>query len=647
MELDAQELSDFYDFFKKAEHLLARQTGSHEDYKLCRALKWQFRAASSEQKHQQLTETMSAALGYINTAGVRSNHRHIGYEYQLIPSRQLSAGPYLANDSHLGLTADMRLQDTRINSLLLKVKSTFPNVSKHKSTLGIGLLTSREYKSLKAYVETNSHSLSARASESRTSAAKYFTQITSVSNHLERNRLYANLSQSFVKESLAVNGLGDIAFSSFGSTPEAVEKQRGMVLSCGTRTAIECFEFLNFNTDIALNLTLAKKYRAMDIVDLYDRYPAMAERKLNARQHAGDDSAQLLRDMQQHRLSSSRRFTHQACLPVLPSELNDTLHEINRQSQALLERYVVRKLRSGVDEPTDKKLRELMAKNHDLLRPPALKTFTSSTHTRTATATARADLSDTAQASPGKGITIHFIHRHEDDPHLSGDYLEIHIDEVDAAKALKKALGCVLSGIGQQNFSWENLIGSITDSVLGTPNRRSSNILVKIKDHQPVILRTLHMTSKHSTVRLPEMASQLIDVEIESTRIKRHIQNEQLGCDSLDFILPIAYQLLGGDHGNRAWDTYVNAHENDIKALLDNIAEQNHGAVLTGEIETIRRINPQLCRDVEALLQQAKKAQDSPQDGHHAQAKIAFKHMLQTYLDTYYKAKVSEAWKLS
>ncbi|QJI30906.1 hypothetical protein HKK55_20090 [Pseudomonas sp. ADAK18] len=651
LEVSPEELPDFYAFFKKAEHIFdghrsSKKPSIAEDYTFCRALKWQFRAAVSEQEHLRLTQNLLSSLKYIDAGGERINHRHTGYNFPLDPTRLLSAGPHFAVDSHLAYTTDKRLKDTRAMGLLGKLQSRATDLGQTESRLGASYLSSREYENLEDYANANGHSLRASLNENRWGTTTKLRSLIKDSYNLERNRAYSTLSHPFVRESLAANGLGSVELPPLHSKPATVIKEKGIDLSLGNQVSIDFFSYLNFNTTIQLNAQWTQKHKALDILGLSDTAPSSALKKLNTLKYPDDDPVSLLNDMKYHVISSSRRFSHQASTPVLASALNTTLHANNQQARTLLERYVLLKAQHGVEKTVDHEIRMLIRQHSTQLRPEALKKYSMTSPAHTVRGTVSANFSTTTDSAKGKGVTVELIHRKEDDPHLSGDYLEFKIAQFKSIDVVRKTLRELLSSIGKQDFSWDDVIHSISQSLLDHPKRSFSNVLVKVKDHQPVVLLTTHTVNKDSALKLPDFASIASGFEAQSLRTKQYLHKEQIGPDSLDYLLPIARRYLTSLEGSHSWDNYVDAHASDFQALLDNIARQAPGSVLAAELGALTRSSPTLARTVDTLIEHAQTALDAPTPANRALAKAALKNLLEEYLPPY-NAKVSEAWTLS
>lgn len=651
LEISPEELPVFYAFFKKAEHIFdghrsSKKPSVADDYTFCRALKWQFRAAASEQEHLRLTHNLLSSLKYIGAGGERINHRHAGYNFPLDPTRLLSAGPHLSVDSHLAHTADKRLKDARVIGLLGKLQSREMELGQTESRLGASYLSSREYESLEDYANANGHSLRASLNENRWGTATKLRSLIKDSYNLERNRAYSTLSRPFVRESLTANGLGSVELPPLHSKPAPVIKEKGINLSLGNQVAIDFFSYLNFNTNIQFNAQWTQKQKVLDILELHDTAPSSAVKKLNTLKYPDDDPLSLLNDMKHHVISSSRRFSHQASTPVLASALNTTLHADNQHAKTLLERYVLLKAQPGIEKTVDHEIRTLIRLHSAQLRPAALKKYSMTSPAHAVKGTVSANFSTTTDSAKGKGVTVELIHRKEDDPHLSGDYLEFKIAQFKSIDVVKKTLRELLSSIGKQDVSWDDVIHSISESLLDHPKRSLSNVLVKVKDHQPVVLLTTHTVNKDSALKLPDFADIASGFEAQSLRTKQYLHKEQVGPDSLDHILPIARRYLTNLENSRGWDNYVDAHASDFQALLDNIARQAPGTVLAAELGALTRTNPTLARTVDALIEHSQTALDAPTPANRALARAALKNLLMEYLAPY-NAKVSEAWTLS
>lgn len=650
LEIAAEELPDCYAFFKKAEHLLGRHRRQNPDieadYTLCRALKWQFRAAVSEGAHVGLTQRLLPSLAFIRDGGERINHRHIGYTCALDAARQICAGPYVAADSHVEITPDQRVKSTRVLSVQGRLKSTLADLSggNTHNQLGLGYVSSREYTSLEHFADARSGSVRTSLSASILRTARHLPTIVSDHHNLSRHRAYAALSQPYVRDALTNSGLGDLELPSPQNTPPPVMNAKGIALNARNKVAINVFSFLKVNTHLDLTLQRTRLRKALDILGLYDTAPAIARQQLATLKHTDDDPAELLQAMKNHVAHSSQQFTRHVSAPVLASVLNSSLHTQHQQACRLLERYVWLKAQSRIDPHQDIALRARIQQDRAQLRPEALKVFELTAKAKVLSGSTGFRVS--SQVESGIGVTIEFSHRRCDDPHLSGDYLEIEIAPLKSTAVLNKLLRQALSSIGEQTFDWERLIAAISATLLDPARPSTTQVLVKIKHGQPVMLCTRHTVKKDRDLVLPELLKQYSGLDLQSLRTQRTLCKEQLGSASLDHLLPIARHYLNAPETRQDWDRYVQRHADGFQALLDTIGQQAHGTVLSTELDALKRISPALSLAVETLAQQAHLALEAPTPENRARAQEAFHCVLLEYLP-HYEAKVSEAWTLS
>ncbi|QVN02628.1 hypothetical protein JYG38_04005 [Pseudomonas rhodesiae] len=646
LELTAEELPDCYVFFKKAEHLLKRHRSAdapdiEADYRLCRALKWQFRAAASDARHAHLTQGVLSALGYIDAGGKRINHRHLGYEFALESTRQLSAGPYLSADSLVEITDDQRIRSTRVVALLGKLNSTLANVTAATSghQLGIGYLSSREYPSLGHYADARSHSVRTSLSENIARTVRNLPAILSDRFHLQRHRDYSAQSQPYTREALAGNGLGDVELPCLQHTDQPLMTERGFKMTADIKLALDVFSFLKVNTSMALTLQRTVQSKTLDILGLYDTAPGLARQQLAARQSSSDTLFKLLEDLNAHVASSSRHFVQQ----LNSSRANAVVDLRTQQAHSLLERYVLLQSLGPVDPVVNADIRDLIQQHRALLRPQALCVYQIKAPSQILSGSVSASVS--SQAEGGKGVTLEVSHRTSDDPHLSGDYLSIDIAPLKCKKGVAAALREVLAALGKQTFDWDELIRSISASLLDPARQPSIHVLVKIKHGQPVVLLTRHTRDKHRDLALPEPISHYTGVQLQSLRTRQSLHKEQWGTDSLDHLLPIARRYLANPDDRPGWDLYIQAHSEDLSKLLDAMGRQSPGSVLNAELDALRRIGPALDQAVETLTQQAADALAAPTPQSRARTRQALDQMLLAYMP-HYVAKVSEAWTL-
>ncbi|AZE82373.1 hypothetical protein C4J98_0944 [Pseudomonas orientalis] len=647
----ADELAGAYAFFKKAEHLLKPHRNGQKppietDYTLCRALKWQFRAAVREGKHQGLTQELLPSLNYIRERGERINHRHLGYNFALESTRQATAGPHLAIDSRLEVTADQRVKSTRTIALQVKLKSALTNLSQARSDQQFGLahVSSRQYASLEHYADNRSSSVNTSLSESVARTVVNLGSLLSDQRNLHRDRAYSALSQPYVRDALTHAGLAEGGLPRLQNSAAPLITEKGLALKVDSNIAVDCFSVLTVNTTLALTLQRTRLRKDLDILGLCEMSPALAQHQLAMRVKYHDDPVTLLDEMNTHVASSSRLFTEQACAPVLASELNASLHKSQRQARALLERYVSLKATWRIAPDLDGQFRTAINQNRALLRPEALKIYKLTAECQTLSGSAGVTAS--SRAGAGRGVTIEVSHRKLDDPHLSGDYLVLDIAPIKSVEAVKESLRQALSSIGQQTFDWEHLVRSISASLLDPAIPSSTQVLVKIKHGEPVTLLTRHTVDKDRELALPEQLKQHSDLDLQSLRTRKTLLKEQLGNQSLDHLLPVARRYLHTPDERPGWDAYLQRHADDIQALLDSIGRQTLGTVLSAELDEFKRISPALALAVETLAQQAHAAIEEPTAEHRTQALDAFNQLLLAYLP-HYEAKVSEAWTLS
>ncbi|MEG8231213.1 hypothetical protein [Pseudomonas orientalis] len=651
LELSANELPGFYAFFKKAEHLLKQhRTRQHPDieadYTLCRALKWQFRAAISDGRHQRLTQRLLTSLAYVRKGGERSNHRHIGIDYPLESTRQLSAGPHLAIDSHLHTGPDQRAHSTRVIALQGKLKSTLTELSEGRSEqhLSLGHVMSRTYASLEHYADSRSGSLRTSLSESIGRTLGQLREQVSDHRHLHRHRAYSALSQPYVRQALAHAGLAAVELPVLHPPSAPIIREKGIALTVHSKVAMDFFSVLNVNSTLTLTLQRTRLSKVLDILGLHDMAPTLALQHMAGSKRQDDDAVTLLTAMNTHVADSSRRFTLRASARLPASALNRGLSADHRHACSLLERYVRLKANSRIDPEQDNAIRALIDQHRVLLRPDSLKVYTLTAPSRTLSGSS--GITASSQAGSGKGVTIEISHRKRDDPHLSGDYLTIDIAPLKPADALKKSLRQALSAIGEQTFEWDHLIRSISESLLNPAKPPHTQVLVKIKYGEPVILLTRHTVSKARDLTLPAPVKQHSGLDLQSLRTRQALRKEQVGNQSLDHLLPIARNCLQSLGQPPAWDAYLQQHADDIQALLDRIGEQHPGTVLSSELDALKRISPALASAVERLTRQARTATAAPTLENRSRALAAFNQMLAAYLP-HYEAKVSEAWTLS
>ncbi|MDQ0738684.1 hypothetical protein [Pseudomonas sp. W4I3] len=651
LELSRDELPGFYAFFKKAEHVLKRYRSSRNpaieaDYTLCRALKWQFRAAMGDSRHQRLTQHLLTSLAYVQAGGERSNHRHIGYDWPLESTRQLRAGPHLTIDSHLQISPDQRIKSTRVIALQGKLKSTFTNLSEAQSQqqLGLGHMTSRTYASLEHYADSRSGSVNTSLSESIGRTFGQLRELVSDRHQLHRHRAYSALSQPYVRQALNRAGLAGVELPALHHATAPLISEKGIALNANSKVAMDVFSVLKVNSTLALSLQRTHLRRVLDILDLHDMAPTLAQQQLAGSRRQGDDPLTLLTAMKTHVASSSRRFALQAGAAVPASELNRSLSASHRQACSLLERYVLLKANPPLDPELDSAIRAFIDQHRALLRPDSLNVYKLTAQSQTLIGSTGITLS--SRAGTGKGVTIEISHRKRDDPHLSGDYLEIDIAPLKSIDAVKKSLRQALSAIGDQTFEWDNLIRSISESLLDPAKPTSTHVRVKIKQGEPVVLLTRHTVNKDRNLTLPERVNQHSGIDLQSLRTRQTLVKEQLGSHSLDHLLPIARHYLQTPEQRHGWDVYLQRHADDVQALLDTIGRQHLGTVLSAELDALKRISAALTLAVETLTQHAHTAAEIPTVENRSRALAAFNGVLLAYLP-HYEAKVSEAWTLS
>ncbi|WP_300634895.1 hypothetical protein [Pseudomonas sp.] len=651
LELSADELPNFYTFFKKAEHLLkahrtSRTPEIEADYILCRALKWQFRAAISDARHERLTQRLLTSLSYVRNGGERHNHRHIGYDFALESTSLISAGPHLAIDSHLHIGPDQQVKSTRVIALQGKLKSTLTDLGDVQSQhqIALGHLLSRTYASLEHYADSRSGSLHTSLSESIGRTLRQLRNLLSDHHHLHRDRAYSALSQPYVRQTLNRAGLAGVELPALHDATAQVISEQGIALNAQGKMAVDFFSVLKVNSSLGLILQRTHLRKVLDILGLHDMAPALAKQQLAGSGHQGDDAMTLLTAMKAHVDCASQRFTLQASAPLPACELSRSLSASHRQACSLLERYVQLKAASRIDPERDSAIRGLIDQHRALLRPESLKVYKLTAQSQTLSGSA--GITASSQAETGKGVTIEVSHRKRDDPHLSGDYLAIDIAPLKSASALKKILGQALSALGEQTFEWTNLIHSISESLLDPAKPSSTHVLVKIKHGEPVLLLTRHTVKKDRDLTLPDPVKQCSGLDLQSLRTKQTLRKEQVGNQSLDHLLPVARHCLHPPGQRHAWDTYLQQHADDVQALLDTIGRQCPGTVLSAELDALKRISPALTLAVETLTQHAHTAGEAPTAENRRRALAAFNHVLLAYLP-HYEAKVSEAWTLS
>ncbi|CRM25350.1 MULTISPECIES: hypothetical protein [Pseudomonas] len=650
LELSANELPGYYAFFKEAEHLLKQhRTRRHPDieadYTLCRALKWQFRAAISDGQHQRLTQRLLTSLAYVRKGGERSNHRHIGLDYPLESTRQLSAGPHLAIDSHLHTGPDQRVHSTRVIALQGKLKSTLTELSEGRSEqhLSLGHVMSRTYASLEHYADSRSASLRTSLSESIGRTLGQMRELVSDHRHLHRHRAYSALSQPYVRQALARAGLAAVELPVLHPPSAPIIREKGIALTVHSKVAMDFFSVLNVNSTLTLTLQRTRLSKVLDILGLHDMAPTLALQHMAGSKRQNDDAVTLLTAMNTHVADSSRRFTLRASARLPASALNRGLSADHRHACALLERYVRLKANSRIDPEQDNAIRALIDQHRVLLRPDSLKVYRLTAPSRTLSGSS--GITASSQPGSGRGVTIEISHRKRDDPHLSGDYLTIDIAPLKPADALKKSLRQALSAIGEQTFEWDHLIRSISESLLNPAKPSHTQVLVKIKHGEPVVLLTRHTLSKARDLTLPHPVERHSGLDLQSLRTRKTLRQEHVGDQSLDHLLPIARHCLQSSKQSHAWDAYLQQHADDVQALLDRIGEQHPGTVLSSELDALKRITPALASAVDTLTRQARTAAAAPTSENRSQALAAFNAVLVAYLP-HYEAKVSEAWTL-
>ncbi|WP_300724820.1 hypothetical protein [Pseudomonas sp.] len=651
--LDKATLINAYNFTRQAEHFFDKDEAlkgrrSPESHVLARALKWQFRAAIGLDLKNHLDAKLQGMQRYIEDGGSLLKASKVGLKVPLDPLKTVSTDVYYATDTTLTSTPAKYIIKTTTDGIGVNLKASLSELLKVEGHLELKKFESQKYETLSDYVNANSTLISSWLDQSKSATLLNMRDLLEIATHFESDLFMANMSQPFIRDKLVSLDTPDITLNAFQALAVPLETETGTIINKGASLSLNAFEAIKASASVDVEIKSSKKYKVLDAIEVADAHPAAAKSILALGPQTMDAKA-LISALKQHVQSSSDAYTRQVCANTAPPVMRETLAKIKMTSKGLQAQYAALKLNNQIDGASDKEIRKLLAEHAFILRPHELKTYKvkADKHITTAAPQKRLELNHIAKADAG--VTAKFIKVKDDDPHLSGDYLELTTHgQLKTMETLESAIQTALSGLATPLVTFS--LASVTSTLGGIMFRQahglSNTCLMKLNDHGPTVLLNQQFVTKENRLEASLPVSVAGQISLEDTLSEQTLLSEQLGTESLEFILPTARKRLSLDDSTW-WDSYVKDHEKDFGSLIKNIASSPENSLLMRELNTMRGLNDTLQGSVNRLTSQAKNYEKEPSPENFNHANEALKVLLNDYVTTHYSKEVAKAWSFS
>ncbi|WP_232434432.1 hypothetical protein [Pseudomonas asplenii] len=647
-----------YQYFKAAQHAfdeLARtgdepRRGEYQEQRdLCRMLKWQYRASRDQRDKTVLDQAMAKSRAAVAEGGAMGNHTRLGVGVgavgmaRFVPSVELSTG--------LSTTQGRIIKDTTSVSagvtakLSAAVASAQMGASFEKSTV-------LKYGNIDAYADARSRSKWAWYNGSKRDMLTHSRHLFASCNHYKRNIRLAAQSQPYLERKLLENGLGSPGFEQHQPKAQPFQIERGKRFALTGSAQFEGLGVVTLGAAARAEVLHTTKSQALDIIGLYDWSPEIAQRSLDKAHTYNITPTQLISDLNEHVTHGSEQLTR-ALLGNLDSQERRRIEENNDdRSRELANQYIYLKKCHAIADGSeqDSTLRQLFKDHALLLRPDSLKVHTAKADTKTTSVSTEAKLKVAAGASAEFGVKLSLSSVEEDDPHLSGTFIDVTVNgQFNTLESVQNLVASGLSQIGVKDFDPAPIVALVVSTALYQSHGASTKFSLKMKGGEPVLqLRQQFFTQTDNVDQTLDTPTPLT-VEVGFGSHVDTLLGEQLGSKSLEPLLPLALAKLGKrtEAGILWWDGYLDKHAKSIDELLQNIANGSEKTLVIQELEEIRsHILPAKRQVVDDLVNAARAARDRPNDQTLHQARETLKEMFLAYIDDYYDAQVKKAWRV-
>ncbi|WP_416770461.1 hypothetical protein ACMGT0_26545 [Pseudomonas sp. RHF3.3-3] len=656
--LGKKEAQACYEYFKAAQQSfdeLARtgaepQRQEHEEQRdLCRMLKWQFRASRDQRSKTVLDQALAKSRATVAEGGSLGNQTRLGVGMgvpgmaSIVPGMELSTG--------LSTTQGRIIRDTTSVSagvtakLSARVASAQAGVSVEKSTV-------RKYGDIDAYANARSRSKWTWWNGSKRDMLTQSRNLFASCNHYKRNIRLAAQSQLYLEKKLRENGLASPGFERHSPKAQPFQIERGTRVALTGSAEFDGLGVVTLGATVKADILHTTKNQAMDIIGLHDSYPELARTRLDRTHRDNTTAQQLISAIDEHVDNSSEQLTS-AVLRNLDSRKRKELTEaVDSRSRELANQYIHLKISNDIaeDSKEDRAISQRFTEHALLLRPDSLKIHTAKADTETRSISTEAKLKVAAGASAQTSVKLSLSSVKDDDPHLSGTYLDLTLNgQFNSLESLQNLVSSGLSRLGVNGFDPAPIVAMIAGTVVYQQHGVSATFSLKIKEGKPVLLLSQKLLTQTDNVNRTIDTPTPLTVEVGLGGLLHSLLGEQLGSQSLDLLLPLALGKLSKRTQADIdwWDGYVHKHANAFDKLLNNIANGSEKTLIVQELEEIRRrISPAGSHVVDSLFEAAKAARDNLDEHHLQLAREALKEVFFAYIDDYYDAKVKGAWRV-
>ncbi|AMB84416.1 hypothetical protein AWM79_03485 [Pseudomonas agarici] len=647
--LGKQELQALYRYFKAAERTFAKLPPSanhQQQQRLCRVIKWQFRASLSVHLKRSLDQALAKSRSTVGEGGSQGWDARVGVQIGTGTLGGASIGPNVGLSSKLETTQTRIIKDTTSVDARLKGQLSLVNAVSLELGLGYETIRTEKYSNLDTYTQAKGLSKWAWWNGSKRDLLKQGKSLFSTCNNFQRNIRLASFSQAWLGNELRKTGNPCPLFETHQPLPQPFQIESGRRIAATAAATFDGLGLLRVQAEAKADELKTEKSQALDIIGLYELNPATAEQRLGGVAEYRPDAQQLIRAMQAHVIASS----HQLTTAVLDGKNSLQIRQINedldQRSRQLTEQYVHHKIAQTIGTDADTTIGQLLEQHPALFRPDTLKLYTAKTDTLTRTVSVEPKAKLTWGVSLEAGMKISLSSVQEDDPHLCGTYLDIVVSgQFNTLESVQKLLAGGLSSAGVNHFDTAPLVALIGGTVLYQSHGASVKFSLKLKDGELALLMTQHFFTQKDAFNQALSTPTPITMEVASGSHVDTLLEEHLGSQSLDLILPIALSKLAPDQDTAWWDSYVDKHVKAFDALLNNMADAGKGTLIQRELAAIQeRITPSDA--VDKLLLAAQAARERPDATTLQAARDALKNMLVAYIKGDYEAKVKQAWRV-
>ncbi|NWB89612.1 hypothetical protein HX776_16075 [Pseudomonas agarici] len=659
--LGKKELQACYQYFKTAQGAfdnLASQTDAqkpqeYEDLRdLCRMLKWQFRASRDKRIKTVLAQALAKSRATVAEGGLYSSRIKLGLPIGTGTPLGANIVPSIELSSKLETTQTRILKDTSSTSAGVAARLSLTHTISAEAGVNAEWITTRKYSNIDSYTDARALSKWTWWNGSKRDMLTQSRTLFSSCNHYKRNTRLAAQSLPYLETKLAERGLASPRFEPHIPTTQPIQIEYGQREALAASSRFDVLGLVTASADAKGDLLRTTKTQALDIIGLYDWSPIRAKEQLGSPREYDPalTPGKLIENLREHINDSSLQLTRAQLNRENAQALHQIGEKLDSRSRQLTREYIYFKtlgtIADGSDE--DKIIRQLLEAHAILLRPEILKSYTIKAHTKTQTITVESKLKLAPGLSAQAGVKVSRSSVIDDDPHLSGTYLDITLNaQFDTRENLQYLISNGLSKAGITDFDPAPIIGQIIGTIFYQSHGVSARFSLKIKEGKPVLLLSqLFFTQKDAfNQTLPTLSPVAVEVTLGSE--VETLREEQLGSQSLDMILPIALSKLAKGGDTSWWDRYVEKHAQAFDALLNNIAETDKATLISRELAAIKEKITSGKEVVDQLISAAQAARDRPDTTTMRTAREALKTVLTAYIDDYYDANVKAAWRVT